>query len=116
MPERTWDVIILGGGTMGTAAAWAISTRGVSVLVLEQFGHIHTLGSHGGGTRIFRHAYAEGPEYVPLMFHADELWCSLQDELGTDIVHRVGILEMDAPGYDHAKRALGAGEAHLRGK
>ncbi|TXG78486.1 MAG: N-methyl-L-tryptophan oxidase [Thermomicrobiales bacterium] len=105
MPERTWDVIVLGGGTMGTAAAWALSTRGASVLVLEQFTHIHTMGSHGGGTRIFRHAYAEGPEYVPLMFHADNLWCALETELGTSIVHRVGILEMDAPGYDHAKRA-----------
>lgn len=110
MSERTWDVIILGGGTMGTAAAWALSTKGVSVLVLEQFGHIHTFGSHGGGTRIFRHAYAEGPEYVPLMFRADELWCSLEQELGTHIVHRVGILEMDAPGYDHAKRARAAAE------
>jgi monomeric sarcosine oxidase len=110
MVQRTWDVIILGGGTMGTAAAWALSTRGVSVLVLEQFGHIHTLGSHGGGTRIFRHAYAEGAEYVPLMFHADDLWCSLEQELGTRIVHRVGILEMDAPGYDHAKRARASAE------
>ena len=61
MSDRTWDVIVLGGGTMGTAAAWALSQRGVSVLVLEQFGHIHSLGSHGGGTRMFRHAYAEGP-------------------------------------------------------
>lgn len=112
MSERTWDVIVLGGGTMGTAAAWALSKQGASVLVLEQFGHIHTLGSHGGGTRIFRHAYAEGPNYVPLMFRADDLWCALQDELGTDIVHRVGILEMDAPGYDHAKRARDAAKQH----
>ncbi|MEZ4529835.1 MAG: N-methyl-L-tryptophan oxidase [Thermomicrobiales bacterium] len=108
MSERTWDVIVLGGGTMGTAAAWALSQRNVSVLVLEQFTHIHTMGSHGGGTRIFRHAYAEGPEYVPLMFHADNLWCALENELGTNIVHRVGILEMDAPGFDHAKRARDA--------
>jgi monomeric sarcosine oxidase len=105
MSERTWDVIILGGGTMGTAAAWALSTQGVSVLVLEQYGHIHSMGSHGGGTRMFRHAYAEGYEYVPLMFHADDLWVALETELGTHIVHRVGILEMDAPGFDHAKRA-----------
>lgn len=112
MRARTWDVIILGGGTMGTAAAWALSSRGASVLVLEQFEHINALGSHGGGTRIFRHAYAEGPEYVPLMFHADNLWCTLENELGTDIVHRVGILEMDAPGYDHARRARAAAEQH----
>lgn len=112
MSDHLFDVIVLGGGTMGTAAAWALSTRGAKVLVLEQFGHIHTLGSHGGGTRIFRHAYAEGPEYVPLMFRADELWCALQEELGTEIVHRVGILEMDAPGFDHAKRARSAAEQH----
>jgi monomeric sarcosine oxidase len=105
VPARTWDVIVLGGGTMGTAAAWALSTRGVRVLVLEQFGHIHAMGSHGGGTRMFRHAYAEGYEYVPLMFHADDLWVALESELGTEIVHRVGILEMDAPGFDHARRA-----------
>lgn len=105
MAERTWDVIVLGGGAMGTASAWALSTRGASVLVLEQFGHIHAMGSHGGGTRMFRHAYAEGYEYVPLMFHADDLWCELEASLGTSIVHRVGILEMDAPGFDHAKRA-----------
>ncbi len=112
MRERTWDVIVLGGGTMGTAAAWALSARGVSVLVLEQFGHIHALGSHGGGTRMFRHAYAEGAEYVPLMFHADNLWVSLENELGTSIVHRSGILEMDAPGYDHAKRARASAETN----
>ena len=112
MSDRSCDVIILGGGAMGTAAAWALSLRGVKVLVLEQFGHIHALGSHGGGTRIFRHAYAEDPDYVPLMFHADDLWCALQQELGTEIVHRVGILEMDAPGFDHAKRARAAAQRY----
>lgn len=110
MTQRTWDVIVLGGGTMGTAAAWALARRGASVLVIEQFGHIHALGSHGGGTRIFRHAYAEGPEYVPLMFQADRLWCDVEEQLGTDIVLRVGMLEMDAPGYDHARRARDAAE------
>lgn len=112
MSDRTWDVIVLGGGTMGTAAAWALATRGASVLVLEQFGHIHALGSHGGGTRMFRHAYAESPAYVPLMRRADDLWCGLETELGTRIVHRTGVLEMDAPGFDHARRAKAAAGEH----
>jgi glycine/D-amino acid oxidase-like deaminating enzyme len=46
------------------------------------------------------------------MFHADDLWCSIQDQLRTDIVHRVGILEMDAPGFDHAARARASAEAN----
>lgn len=65
MQNKRADVIVVGGGTMGTAAGWALARRGHSVIVLEQFQHIHTFGSHGGHTRIFRHAYFEGPAYVP---------------------------------------------------
>ncbi|MGE3797145.1 MAG: FAD-dependent oxidoreductase, partial [Thermomicrobiales bacterium] len=85
---KRFDVLIAGGGTMGTAAAWALSKRGVSVAVLEQFDHVHDYGSHGGHTRIFRHAYSEGAEYVPLMRRADDLWVELGSLLGLQIVHR----------------------------
>ncbi|GIW03937.1 MAG: N-methyltryptophan oxidase [Thermomicrobiales bacterium] len=108
----TYDVIVAGGGTMGTAAAWALGKRGVRVLVLEQFSHVHTLGAHGGKTRVIRHAYAEGPEYIPLVLRADELWCQLGDEIGETVLHRVGALEMAAPGYTHARRARDSAAAH----
>lgn len=75
-------VIIVGGGTMGTAAAWASAKRGVRALVLEQFQHVHTKGSHGGHTRVIRHAYAEGAHYVPLVLRADALWQELDAESG----------------------------------
>jgi len=99
------DVIILGGGTMGTAAAWALGRRGVKALVLEQFHHIHDKGSHGGDTRIIRHAYAESPEYVPLVQRADELWQELEALSGETILIRCGGLELAAPGYSHAQAA-----------
>jgi monomeric sarcosine oxidase len=107
-----FDVIVLGGGTMGSAAAWALAKRGVSALVIEQFGHVHERGSHGGHTRIFRHAYSEGADYVPLMQRADQLWCELGEELGLDIVHRAGILEMDSPGTTHSHHARDAARKH----
>jgi len=107
-----YDVLVLGGGTMGTATAWALAKRGIKALVLEQFSHVHTLGSHGGHTRIFRHAYSEGAGYVPLMQRADQLWCELGEELGLDIVHRVGILEMDSPGTHHSHNARDAAMKH----
>lgn len=97
---------------MGSASAWALAKRGVETIVLEQFGHVHTFGSHGGHTRIFRHAYSEGADYVPLMQKADDLWCELGDELGLDIVHRVGILEMDSPGTTHGHHAHAAALKH----
>ena len=49
---RHFDAIVIGGGTMGTAAAWALARRGMRTLVLEQFQHVHDQGSHGGETRI----------------------------------------------------------------
>src|SRR5215207_4153312 len=79
MVEQHTDVIVLGGGTMGTAAGWALARQGTKVVVLEQFNHVHAFGSHGGRTRIFRHAYAEGARYVPWAVEADRLWSGLQE-------------------------------------
>ena len=63
--KRHYETIVLGGGTMGTAAAWELGKRGERALVLEQFEHVHDRGSHSGQTRIIRHAYAEGPDTFP---------------------------------------------------
>jgi monomeric sarcosine oxidase len=100
-----YDVIVLGGGTMGLACAWELAKRGRRSLVLEQFGLVHDRGAHSGQTRIFRHAYAEGADYIPLVMRADRLWEDLESETGTKILHRVGGLEMAAPGHRHASRA-----------
>lgn len=111
-PSTQPDVIILGGGTMGTAAAWALGLRGVPSLVLEQFQHVHDQGSHGGETRVIRHAYAESPEYVPLVQRADVLWQELEALSGETILVRCGGLELAAPGYSHAQAARASALAH----
>ena len=103
-------VIVLGGGTMGSAAAWALGKRGVRSLVLEQYRHVHTLGSHGGKTRIIRHAYAESPDYVPLVQSADALWQELEGQTGEQILHRTGGLDLAAPGFRHAQDARTSAE------
>jgi monomeric sarcosine oxidase len=107
-----FDVIIIGGGTMGTAAAWALARQGQRALVLEQFQHVHSFGSHSGETRIIRHAYAESPEYVPLVQRADQLWQDLEEESGERILIRSGGLELAAPGYTHARDARLAADIH----
>jgi sarcosine oxidase len=107
-----FDVIVLGGGTMGSAAALALGKRGAKTLVLEQFRHVHPFGSHGGKTRIIRHAYAESPDYVPLVQRADDLWLALEAETGRRILCRTGGVEMAAPGYDHARAARASADAH----
>ena len=106
------DVMVLGGGTMGLAAAWELAKRGKRALVLEQFALIHDRGAHAGHTRIFRHAYAEGADYIPLLLRADHLGQDLEAQTRTTVLHRVGGLEMAAPGYGHARRARESATQH----
>jgi monomeric sarcosine oxidase len=105
-------VIVVGGGTMGTAAAWELGKRGIRALVLEQFQHVHANGAHSGETRVIRHAYAEGPDYVPFVFRADDLWMELERASGKKVFHRVGTLELSAPGNTHAQAARDAAAVH----
>ncbi len=107
-----YDAIVLGGGTMGSAAAWELGKRGERALVLEQFGHVHLNGAHSGETRVIRHAYAEGAGYVPLVLRADALWMDLEAATGTHVYHRVGALELAGPGRSHARNARASAEEH----
>lgn len=108
----TFDAIVVGAGTMGTAAAWAFAKRGLRTLVIEQFTHVHTMGAHGGDTRIFRHAYAESPDYVPLVRRADELFQELNRETGIEVLVRTGGLELSAPGHTHVELARESADEH----
>ncbi|MFV8750723.1 N-methyl-L-tryptophan oxidase [Nannocystaceae bacterium ST9] len=94
MSER---VIVVGGGTMGLAAAWALSRRGFAVELLERFDHVHGMGSHGGHTRAFRHAYHEGADYVGLVRRADLEWTALSERVGEPLLVRCGLVEFGAP-------------------
>ena len=107
-----YDVIVLGGGTMGSAAAWELGKRGERAMVLEQFGHVHRNGAHSGETRVIRHAYAEGAGYVPLVQRADQLWVELEAASGKHVFHRVGTLELAGPGQSHARRAKASADEH----
>ena len=76
--SESYDVIVIGLGGMGSAAAAHLATRGLRVLGLEQFGRLHKLGSSHGHSRIIREAYFEAPEYVPLVQRAYVLWRELE--------------------------------------
>ncbi len=84
----TYDVVVVGLGGVGSAAAAALSRRGQRVLGLDRYGPVHDQGASHGETRIVRKAYFEGAGYVPLLHRAYELW----DELG--LLTRIGGLFM----------------------
>ena len=81
MPQ-SFDVIVLGVGGMGSAACFELARRGRRVLGLEQFPLVHARGSSHGHTRIIRTAYAEHPNYVPLLRRAWERWYELEQLTG----------------------------------
>ena len=90
----TYDVIVLGTGGVGSAAAMHLAARGASVLGLEQFDHGHNRGSSHGQTRAIRMAYFEHPDYVPLLRRTYEHWESLEKATERKLFHQVGLLEV----------------------
>ena len=92
-----YDVIVVGLGGMGSAAAYSLAARGQRVLGIEQFTPAHRFGSSHGGTRIVRKAYFEKPDYVPLLTRAYQLWDELSAASGTQLFTRCGALMIGAP-------------------
>ncbi|HEV7934549.1 MAG TPA: N-methyl-L-tryptophan oxidase [Actinomadura sp.] len=86
------DVAVVGLGLAGSAAAWALSRRGRSVVAFEAFQAGHRRGSSHGRSRIFRRAYPD-PLYVELTGRAGELWRRLEQDCGESLLSRTGGLD-----------------------
>jgi sarcosine oxidase len=86
MSANIFDVIVVGVGGMGSAAACELARRGRRVLALEQFALGHDRGSSHGHTRIIRKAYYEHPDYVPLVRRAFERWYDLEQRQGIHLL------------------------------
>jgi sarcosine oxidase len=95
-----YDVIVLGLGGMGTAAAAELARRGRRVLGLEQFAPAHDQGSSHGHTRVIRTAYYEHPAYVPLVRRAFQLWHELEQRTGKHLLTACPCLSIGRPGGD----------------
>jgi sarcosine oxidase len=85
-----YEVIIVGLGAMGSAAAYYLAQRGLRVLGLDRFQPPHNFGSSHGLTRIIREAYFEDPLYVPLVQRAYELWADLEKHSGQQLLLKIG--------------------------
>ncbi len=97
--ERAADVIVVGGGAMGSAAAWRLARAGHRVRLLEQFAFGHENGSSHGPSRMIRIAYP-APEYVELGQEAFRLWDELQAESGESLLLRTHGMNVGLPHAD----------------
>jgi sarcosine oxidase len=107
-----YDVIVIGVGGMGSATLYHLNRSGAKALGIEQFDIPHDLGSSHGETRIIRLAYAEHPDYVPLLRRAYQLWGDLESASGEQLLYITGGIDAGAPESSTVRGSLLACEMH----
>lgn len=96
------DVVIIGSGIIGNAAAYYLAKKGCSVIVLEKSNNIGDGGSsrNGGGVR---QSGRDRRELPLAMYGIKNLWPTLSQEL-----------DMDVEYYQEGNLRLGKTDAHLK--
>jgi glycine/D-amino acid oxidase-like deaminating enzyme len=84
---KTADVVIIGGGIVGCAAAYYLAKRGVKIALVEK-GDLSTEGS--GHTFGAIRTFGKGPAELPLTLKSAEMWKNLSAELNCDVGYRQG--------------------------
>lgn len=111
----TYDVIVIGLGVMGGAAAYHCSKRGARVLGLDANAFGHTLGSSHGATRAIRETYFESPDYVPLVQRSFDLWQALEGDSGVSLLSVKGAVYVGPAGHKLLEGVVGSAERHRLG-
>jgi sarcosine oxidase subunit beta len=82
---RPTDVVVIGGGISGTAAAYELARHGASVTLLEQ-GELASMAS--GWTLAGVRQSGRHPAELPLAMAAVRRWATLGEELDADVEYR----------------------------
>lgn len=107
-----YDVIVVGAGSMGMAAGYYLSQKGVRTLMIDAFDPPHSNGSHSGDTRLIRHACGEGMEYASMALRAQELWDDLAGKTKETIFRKTGVLTFGPESSQFVKQAIDSGCAY----
>src|SRR5262245_5610549 len=82
MADQHADVVVVGGGIVGSATAYYLARRGARVVVLERG---EAPGEQSRKNWGFVRQQGRDPSEVPLMMEANRIWRGLEAELGADI-------------------------------
>lgn len=98
--RSTYDVIVLGGGIVGSSTAEVLARRGQRTLLVDQFEPGHKRGSSHGDGRIIRLAYPE-PIYIEMVQLAYTAWAELAERAGEPLLQTTGGLDCAPIGSPH---------------
>jgi glycine/D-amino acid oxidase-like deaminating enzyme len=82
MMQAQADVIVIGGGIVGSAAAYYLAKRGTRVILVEKGNIADEQSSRAWG---FVRMQGRDPAELPLMVASNKLWQGLGEELSADI-------------------------------
>ena len=103
--SRSFDVIVVGVGAVGSAACYQLARRGLRVLGIERFSVPHAQGGSHGYSRQTKIAPYIGGPYEPIILRSYELYRELVAESDQpDIMVTTGFLDV------HGRRKIAAYE------
>ncbi|CAM1507625.1 Fc.00g072660.m01.CDS01 [Cosmosporella sp. VM-42] len=100
MVSQVFDIVVVGGGPVGLAAAYEVAKSDKSVLVLEQNNFFNQAGSSGDLARMFRTMYTED-FMADLAKKAMDLWDNLEKDAGLSLRWMSGLLNFGDENIGH---------------
>jgi sarcosine oxidase len=91
------DVVVIGLGAAGAFAAHDLAARGARVIGIEPGELVHDRGASAGESRLFRAAYHEGTEYLPLLLESRRRWLTTEQAGQRSLFVDSGVLSIGAP-------------------
>lgn len=99
-------VAVVGVGSIGSMTLWQLAKKGIQAVGFEQYGIAHDRSAAGGESRMFRTAYMEGAEYVPMLKKSRLLWEELEEETGYNLLTLNGGLMIGPKDIDEIKNVI----------
>lgn len=103
-------IAVVGTGTTGAMTLWQLARRGIEPVGFDRYAPGHDRGAGAGESRIFRTAYREGAEYVPLLQRARELWRELESESARSLLTLSGGLTIGPVDHPDIRMVIACAE------